>query len=229
MPLTPPSSSFAHFPRFARLAAVALVLTSTLGLAQGRYHWKLAGREAGCEVSTSEVAGKRYVAAKTSCTIDARLHDLGEVLRDIAGYPRWMHDCVTTTMLQVVDREKDTYVFWYRQHIPILADRDMVLRSEVTHEQVEGRDVYSIVATAITEVPYDSGKGYVRMPSFTSEWRLEALDPERTLVTFMIDPDLGAGLPIGLTNGRITQMPFKTIQGLNRVLEERRQRLTSTP
>ena len=66
------------------------------------------------------------------------------------------------------------------------------------------------------------------MPSFTSEWRLEEIDPERTRVSFMIDPDLGEGLPLGLTNSLIAQMPFKSIRGLTRVLQQQDQFLGST-
>lgn len=190
-----------------------------------RYHWTLKKEERGCLIETSAVSGKRYIAAKATCTVHATLHDIGDILRDIAAYPRWMHDCTTTTMLKVVDRERDTYLFWYRQHVPILADRDMVLKSEVRRVEADEKQVYSIVASSTDEVAFDAGKGYVRMPSFTSEWRLEALDAEHTRVSFMIDPDLGEGLPVGLATPRIAQVPFRSIQGLIRVLQERHQLL----
>jgi hypothetical protein len=209
---------------------LVVALAPALASAQvvDRFQWKRGEAESGCEVVTSAVAGKKYIASKATCTINARLGAIGEVLKDVPHYPTWMHDCTTTTMLRVVDEAKGIYVFWYRQHITILADRDVVLRSEVSHGNADGKEWRSIVAASTDEATYDSGKGYVRMPSFTSEWRLEELDPENTRVSFMIDPDLGEGLPLGLTNSLIAQVPLKSIRGLMRVLERQDQLLSST-
>jgi hypothetical protein len=217
----PPTTVIGELQRLSTLLLLLSSLGSTPVFAEDRYEWKVAAKAAGCELVTSSVAGKKFLAAKTTCTIDARLHDIGEVLRDIPNYPKWMSDCTTTTMLKVVDREKDVYVFWYRHHIPVFADRDMVLKSEVTHEKADGKDVYSIIAASTDEATYDAHRGFVRMPSFTSEWRLEEIDAEHTRVSFLIDPDLGEGIPASWTTSRITQTPFKSIQGLIRVLKER--------
>lgn len=223
--------SHAAAPSRAALLAttlLTLLLSPALAAAEG-YQWTRQKEESGCVLETSVVPGKRYIAAKATCTVHAKLHDIGDILRDIPAYPRWMHDCTSTTMLKVLDAEHDTYLFWYRQHIPVLADRDMVLKSVVQRTEVENREVYSIVASSTDEATYDARKGYVRMPSFTSEWRLEELDAEHTRVSFMIDPDLGGGLPAGLATPRIAQMPFRSIQGLLRVLQERHQLLGLAP
>ena len=207
----------------------SLAPVSGFAEAPSPYQWQPAGVESGCELAKSEVRTKRYIAAKATCVVAASVHEVGDVLRDIPHYSEWMHDCAATTMLEVVDREKDTYVFWFRQHVPILTDRDIVLKSEVRREEVDGRTVVSIVARSTDAVKHDSGKGLVRMPSFTSEWRLEAVDAQHTRVTFMIDPDLGPGLPVGFANHTILKVPFKSIRGLMRVLGERRERLSATP
>jgi hypothetical protein len=201
---------------FALLSLLVASLAPPVVSAQApeRYLWKAEGEKAGCQILTSVVAGKQYLASKATCAIDAPLDAIGQVLREIVKYPEWMHDCSATTMLRVIDREKDIYVFWYRQHIPLFTDRDIVLRSEVLHGREDGKDWYSIVAASTNEPIHDAGKGYVRMPAFTSEWRLKEIDASHTMVSFMIDPDLGEGLPVWLTNMTITQAPFKSIQGL---------------
>lgn len=224
----PPTPVRRELQRVSTFLFLVFSFGSTPVFAEDRYEWKTAAKEAGCELVTSKVAGKKFIAAKATCTIGARLHDIGGILRDIPAYPRWMSDCTTTTMLEVVDREKDIYVFWYRQHIPVFADRDIVLRSEVAHEKVDGKDVYSIIAASTDDATFDARRGFVRMPSFTSEWRLEEIDAEHTRVSFMIDPDLGEGIPPSWTTTRITQTPFKSIQGLIRVLKERQQLLGAT-
>ena len=218
-------------PSYAPFVMLLVTLGPALATAQtsDRFQWKRDRDESGCQIVTSTVAGKKYVAAKATCTVNAPLRAVGDVLRDIPHYPNWMHDCVTTTMLRVVDRASDAYVFWYRQHIPLLPDRDVVLRTEISHGKEGGKDWYSIIAASTNELTYDSGKSYVRMPSFTSEWRLEEIDAEHTTVSFMIDPDLGEGLPLGLTNSLITKMPFKSIRGLINVLKQQQLLSSTTP
>lgn len=219
-----------HLSPFIVFVSLIATLAPSLTSAEegDRYKWKREPDEAGCQIVTSAVAGKNYIASKATCIVNARLEAIGAVLRDIPHYPGWMHDCLATTMLKVVDRENDVYVFWYRQHIPLLADRDMVLRSAVSHGKANGKEWHSIVAASTNEISHDASKGYVRMPSFSSEWRLEEIDTDHTRVSFMIDPDLGGGMLVGVANSMIAQSPYKSVRGLIKELKERKQLLDST-
>ena len=70
------------------------------------------------------------------------------------------------------------------------------------------------------KLPYDAGKGYVRMPSFNSVWTLEWVDREHTRVTFMIDPDLGDGLPKFVANPMIKTTPFKSLKRMMKIVKD---------
>lgn len=191
------------------VAAPALAQTSA------ERAWRAEEAVDGCQVTTREVPGRPYVAARASCIVPAELEVVARVLRDIERYPEWMQDCSQTKILKVVDRERDVYVFWFRQHIALFADRDMVLRSEVP---VHEKDRRVIRATSTNDTSYDAGRGYVRMPSFASEWVLERVGAQQTRVSFMIEPDLGAGLPTGIANSVIAKTPLQSIrQGLTRM------------
>lgn len=207
---------------FALLIAL-LVPVAAAAQTTDRFDWQPEGDKEGCQIATSTVAGKDYLASKASCVVSAQLDDIGEVLREIPRYSEWMHDCRATAMLRVVDRDQDIYIFWYHQHIPLLTDRDMVLKSEVTRGKNQGRRWASIIAASTRDLAYNPDDGFVRMPSFTSEWQLEEIDATHTRVSFMINPDFGGGLPTGLTNLAIAQAPFKSIQGLIRQLRQRQQ------
>ncbi|MCK7512262.1 MAG: START domain-containing protein [Desulfobacterales bacterium] len=182
-----------------------------------KYQWKLADTEDGCQIYTSVVAGRDYVASKATCVIPARMEVIGMVLRDIANYPEWMQDCKETKILKVVDDANDVFIFWFRQHITLLTDRDMVIKSKTIIRTEKGQNL--IYADATNEVPYDSGKGYVRMPSFSSLFTLEWIDREHTRVTFMIDPDLGKGIPIGIANNTIKSTPLKTLKKMMKMVK----------
>ncbi len=203
------------------ITALMLFVAASTSLAQTaeKYQWKLEDTEDGCQTYTSPVEGKPYIAAKATCVIPARMEVIAMVLRDIPNFSEWMHDCKATKVLKVIDAEKDIFIFWLRQHIPLLTDRDVVLKSSRTYNPETGTSI--ILTKSTSEMSYDSGEGYVRMPSLYNELTLEWIpgDREHTKVTFMTDPDLGSGLPKSITNNQIKKLPFKTLKGMMKMVK----------
>jgi hypothetical protein len=184
---------------------------------QHKYQWKLDSQKDGCAIYYSEVAGREYVASKCTGVINAPMDVVGMVLRDIPSYPQWMADCKETKILKVISDPNDSFILWYRQHIPILSDRDMVLRSTVT--LAYGKGWSSIVVNSTNEFPYPTPSGMVRMVSFTGSWLLEWIDDNNTRATFMIDPDLGKGVPVGIANSTIKSNAYKSIVGMRKMVK----------
>jgi START domain. len=191
------------------IVLMLLIIVST-SFAADRYQWKLDSVENDCQIYTSTVPDKEYIASKTTCVIPARMEVVGVVLRHIEKYPEWMDDCKETKILKVVDDQNDVFIFWFRQHITLFSDRDMVLKSRTDMNLKNGKDI--IYADLTNEMKYDAGKGYVRMPSFSSVWTLEWKDREHTIVTFMADPDLGKGVPKGIANHLIKTAAYKSLK-----------------
>lgn len=200
--------------------AVAQVPQESMTAEPGKYQWKQEWSEDNCINYSSVVAGKDYIAAKAVCEIPARLEVIAMILHDIENYPKWMADCQATKMLKVEDDEKDTLVFWFHQHIPLLKDRDMVLRSIVTTDYSRGTHLIEVFSTE--DIKFDSGKNVYRMPSFFARYKLEWLDREHTRVTYLIDPDLGKGLPVGISNSTIRKIPFRSMVGMRKMATEKK-------
>jgi len=203
------------FKRVSCLIAVimaSIAFTGSTINAAGKYQWKAEGIKDGSMVYTSPVAGKDYIAARAVRVIPAKMEVIGVILRDIENYKNWMKDCTTTKILKVVDDRNDTFILWFHQHVMLLTDRDMVLKSFVKLDYRNGKS--EITAVSTKEMDYDSGKKLVRMPSFYSHFLLEWVDRDHTRVTFTIDPDLDKGVPIGIANSTIKGIPGKSLEGL---------------
>ena len=185
-----------------------------------KYNWELERTDGNCKSYSSVVAGKEYLAAKAVCDVPARMEVMGMILHDIEYFPEWMSDCKATKILKVENDEKDVIVFWLHQHIPILKDRDMVLRSTNLIDYAKGINL--IEARSTDDIKYDSGKSVFRMPSFYAQYRLEWIDREHTRVTYLIDPDLGPGLPIGISNSTIRKIPIKSMEGMMKAAKEKK-------
>jgi hypothetical protein len=195
---------------FIITVVLMLLIVASTSFAVDRYQWKLVDTEDGCQIYTSAVAGRDYVAAKTTCVIPTKIEVVGVVIRDIANYPEWMEDCKETKVLKTVDDENDVFIFWVHQHVTLLTDRDMVIKSKIIMNLEKGR--YLIYGDLTNEMSYNSGKGYVRMPSFNSLFTLDWIDREHTRVTYMVDPDLGKGVPSSVANSVIKQNPYKSLK-----------------
>jgi hypothetical protein len=205
--------------RFLGAWLFALVtLAGREGRCANRYAWKPEKPKNGCQIYTSEVKGKDFIAAKATCIIPARVDVVGVVLHDIPNYPAWMAECVATKVLKVVSDAQDTFVFWFHQHVTLLKDRDMVLRSGVNIDQRKQHHVITVRST--DEVDYHSGEDLVRMPSFTSQWTLDWIDQGHTLVSFMVDADPGPGLPPIIANWSLPGIPYRSIEGMMRMVRE---------
>jgi hypothetical protein len=187
-----------------------LIIFAPSGFAADKYQWKLVDTKDGCQIYTSVVAGKEYIASKTTCLIPARMEIIATLIRDIANYPEWMEDCKETKILKLIDDENDVSIFWFRQHITLFSDRDVILKSTVKRNIEKGQ--YLFYGDLTNEMSYDSGKGYVRMPSFNSLFTLDWIDREHTMVTFMIDPDIGTGVPSSIANSLIKKTPYKSLK-----------------
>ena len=195
---------------FIIILVLMLIIVASTSFASDKYQWKFVDTKDGCQIYTSVVAGKEYIASKTTCVIPARMEIIATLIRDIANYPEWMENCKETKILKVVDDENDVSIFWFRQHITLFTDRDMVLKSTVKRNIEKGQ--YLIYGDLTNEMSYDSGKGYVRMPSFNSLFTLDWIDREQTRVTLMIDPDIGKGVPLSIANSLIKKTPYKSLK-----------------
>ncbi len=60
-----------------------LLMTAVTCFSADKYQWKLVDTEDNCQIYTSAVPGKDYIAAKATCLIPARIEVIGTILRDI--------------------------------------------------------------------------------------------------------------------------------------------------
>jgi transcription elongation factor Elf1 len=184
-----------------------------------RYSWVKDKTNDLCTSYFSEVKNKDYIASKVECILPAKMEVIGTILIDIENYSKWMDECVETKIINTVGENLKSYNLWYHQHVPLLKDRDMILHSEtiVLYPQKS----IQIFSYSNQDIKYDSNKSLFRMPSFFSWYNLEWIDRSHTKVTFLIDPDLGPGLPIGISNSLIKKVPIKSILALKKMTENK--------
>lgn len=195
-------------------------IRETLEAYPSKYQWKLDSTDGYCKSYSSAVAGKPYIAAKVICDFPARFEVIGTILRDIDNYPAWMSGCRDTKILKVEDDASDTFVFWWHHHIPILQDRDTVLRVTTSPNLSKGYEIIDVYSTE--DIQFDAGEHLARMPSAFTPFKLEWIDREHTRVSWLLDLDVGPGVPPPVANAIIKRIPYKSMQGLAAMATEKK-------
>jgi len=201
---------------FAFLFCLTFLLPHTS--TQTKYNWKFDRETDGCQIFTSEVPNQRFIASKCVSIINARIDEIGVVLRDIQNFPAWIPDCIMSRILMTLNDEKDIIIFYLQQKIPILANRDMVLKTNVVLNYDKGHAYIGVDQTG--NVNYPSPDGFIRMEGFNCSWFLEYIDREHTRATYIINPNLGGKVPGAFANHRIKELSYKTMLGMKRIVKE---------
>jgi hypothetical protein len=131
-----------------------------------------------------------------------------------------MSGCEETRMLKVEDPANDTFVFWWHHHIPILQDRDTVLRATTTINLAKGFELVDV--RSADDFKYSPDDRLARMPSAWTPFKLEWIDREHTRVSWMLDLNVGSGVPPPIANAIIKQIPRKSMAGLARMVTDKR-------
>lgn len=198
--------------------AAAELIRETLEADPAKYQWKFESEEDNCKSYSSSVAGKPFVAAKIVCEMAVRMEVIGTILRDINNYPAWMSGCEATKMLKIEDDAKDSFIFWWHHHIPLLRDRDTVLRVTTAYNLAKGYELIDVYSTE--EIKFNPNENIVRMTSAYTPFKLEWIDREHTRVSWMLDLDVGSGVPPFIANGIIKKIPHKSMVGLAKMAME---------
>ncbi len=204
---------------FFILAATVLFIPGE-SFSGGRYKWELSSTNNGCKNYTSEVAGKKFIAAKSVGIVNAKMEVVGMVIRDIAGFPQWMGDCKGAKILKTLNDDKDIFIFHFHQGTPVIDDRDSVCITDVTLNYPKG---YVLIKFHdYNNFTYPSPKGIIRMKSLLGQFLLEYVDREHTRVSFIIDPDLAGSVAGWIANPVIKGLPYKALTGLRKMVKKKK-------
>jgi ribosome-associated toxin RatA of RatAB toxin-antitoxin module len=183
--------------------------------------WKQSRSEDGVTGYERDVAGSRFLETRAETAIEAPVEVVVEVLKDIASYPQWMHNCKEVRLLKEEGDSKKE--FYYTQGVPLGfpghedLDRDTVLAVSTAAQWDKNRVVTTL--ESIDNHPYQCAKNDYegrrqRMIKFKGEWNLEMLDRNRTKATFTTYIEPGGLSPKFIVNNVIRDVSFGSVKGL---------------
>lgn len=182
--------------------------------------WELVHVRKGIETYRMRHKGTDVQTFRGVAFIDAKIEVVGEVLRDIPSYPKWMYKFKDTKILKGIDR--NTFVFWSGIKTPFpYQNRDIVIENRTRYNFDNGTaelDFWSAKA-----FQYPAQKGYFRIDLLEGTYLLEYFGRDRTRVSYQYRSDPGGNIPVALANEiEIKNFPYHTLLGLQKMVLEQK-------
>ena len=204
----------------SRIAPVALgillLALAVAGSADAPGEWELMKGSDTIKAYSRSVPGRNILDLKAITVIDARMENFGQVLRDLASYPRWMHLCKDARVIREID--ENNMVAHITLGFPMINDRDLVVKADTRVDLEKARGIVTLSLVAAPDVPVASG--VVRMPEFLGSYQLEYLSRDTTGVVFSYYADPGGSIPTAVVNVFSRMVLYRTLEGLARMVRD---------
>lgn len=175
--------------------------------------WKIALNKEGIVVYTKDENGSDFKSFKGIVSINAPKELIIELLKDGDNYKKWYAYTKSSKLLKKEDGVRFTYV---ETNFPWpFKNRDMVYST-----RIDTSDAQKVKVSLIGLRDYiPEKKGIVRMDKAEGFILLEEIN-DKTKVTYVFHSNPGRGIPAGLANRSIADLPFKTLFDLRDIAEK---------
>lgn len=180
--------------------------------------WESVSDEDGIQVWQQPVEGTSLVRFRGRGKVDASIKKILAVLQDWKRKTEWMESCVENRPVRFQGLGKRVVYNRTGSTVPLVSDRDVVVQTSLKIlEKERGVELY---ARATNDKLAPEVDGVVRMPSLDLKWRLIAVSPTETDVTYEVQADPGGALPKWIVNLVSKKIPHKTITNLRKQVKE---------
>jgi hypothetical protein len=194
----------------------ATLLFASPTSAEVEAEWKLTGNQDGILTYSRRTPGSRFATLRGITVIDARMETIGQVLRDISGYPDWMHKCKSSSVIRKVDDNNMTV--HVVMGLPVVSDRDLVVRADTVYDLSKARGIVNLGLADDPSVPVPEEA--VRMREFTGTFVFEYLAREKTGMVYTYHADPGGALPAFAVNSMGRSIIHRTLLNLKQAVKK---------
>lgn len=196
------------------LKTIILVLVVS-NYAVAEDNWVLERDKDGIQVFTQSVGDSSFDAVRAVMVVEAKLNALVGLVRDAAACPKWAELCKESRDHEVVS-EQELYVYSYNDIPWPVKDRDAL--THVLWDQDPETLAVTMTAVATSDL-LPVTKGAVRIVNAKTRWIFTPMDDGRVEVVSEAHIDPNGPTPAWITNLLLVETPFKTLQGMRRLVQ----------
>ena len=201
--------------------ALKLLTTSFLCLifgystAQDQRQWELKRESDGLIVYVRDTEHSDVKEIKIETALDASLHAVVAVLKDVPVYEDWIYKCMEAYRMEPAAPKSSLYYCKVDFPWP-MSDRDFIARSQLRQDP-DSRTVFIDVKGQPNEKK--EMEDVVRIRSLDIHYELKPLSGNKTHITYRLHSDPGGSIPSRLTNMVVDNGPVNTVKGMRKMLK----------
>ncbi len=189
--------------------------------------WSLARDSSNIKVWTRHIPDYPIRGFKAVTVVKSSLGGLLALIMDTERADQWIYRITQVDVLKR-DDEKASFVIRVVTDFPWpLSNRDVIVAGQISQDEKTGAVVVSSRSLALPQYP--PLDDFVRMPDIDGSWIFRPLANGLVEVTMQGRADPGGSIPAGIVNLIIHETPYRTLQGLRRVIGDRRYQDVSFP
>lgn len=197
---------------YLTISALCLFLSQLNAQPPGE--WELKRQSDGLNVYLRDAAGSEVKEIKIETTLDASLHAVVAVLKDVPVYEDWIYKCLDAHRLQPATNTSSLYYCKVDFPWP-MSDRDFIAKSRLRQDPAS-RTVYIDVKG---QPDYqEEVEEVVRIRSLDIHYELTPLPGRKTKMSYRLHSDPGGAIPTWLVNLVVDNGPVNTVKGMREML-----------
>lgn len=201
--------------RFTRSLSVFILLVIASHQAVSDNDWSLERDDDGIQIFTRSVEDSSFDAVRAEMVIKAKLNALVGLVRDSSACPEWAELCKESREHEIVS-DQELYVYTYNDVPWPVKDRDAL--THVLWQQDPETLAVTMVSVA-TSGRLPIVKRAVRIVDAKTSWTFTPVDNGDIEVISEAHIDPNGPTPAWVTNLLLVETPFKTMQGMRRLVQ----------
>lgn len=183
--------------------------------AQDNKGWELKRQSDGLNVYVRDAANSDVKEIKIETTLDASLHAVVAVLKDVPVYEEWIYKCQEAYRLKPAEDKASLY--YCRVDFPWpMSDRDFIAQSRLRQDP-ETRMVYIDVKGKPDQK--EQTEDVVRIRNLDIHYELTPVSNSTTQMSYRLHSDPGGAIPTWLVNMVVDNGPVNTVKGMREMLK----------
>lgn len=182
--------------------------------------WSLARDRSDIKVWTRTIPDYPIRGFKAVTVVKSSLSGLISLIMDTERADQWIYRTMRVDVLKR-DDEKSTFVIRVVTDFPWpLSNRDVIVAGRMSQDDKTGTVIVS--SRSLVSPQYPPLDEFVRMPDIDGNWIFRPLGKGLVEVTMQGRADPGGSIPPSVVNLIIHETPYRTLQGLRRMISDRR-------
>ena len=210
-----------------QLTSALFILLGLLSLHQITWaeasQWQLQ-KDGKITVYTRYIEGEQLKAFKVSTQVKSNLASMLTLLADTDAFPDWFFMMKGMEVIREPNAEGETYVRLLTEAPWPVKDRDAIIKATLT-QNPQTQEI-TIIGVGVPQF-YPEQKGFVRMPTLESSWRLTPLADGMLEIEMIGHANPGGAIPKWLANLAVTVMPTRTMKNIHKMLAKEKYQIST--